>query len=847
MLHNRLLPVFSSFIFLSFLATPGLAQEFIQDASSTAGLSGIDFGSAEWGDYDSDGDLDIMLTGRDVQGSPSAFIYENEDGVFSDINASIPGVSSSSAAWGDYDNDGDLDIIMTGKNASNQLVTRIFSNEQVGSTITFTPFGQDLAGLQAGSVEWGDYDNDGDLDVLLTGNNRSNQTVSFIYRNDMDAQTGERVFVDIHASIGAVFLGNATWGDYDNDGDLDILMTGRSFSDGIFTDVYKNNDGVFSKLNTQLMGLMLSQTSWGDYDNDGDLDILVSGTNIDGERQSLIYKNENGLFSDIGALLQGAESGAAEWGDCDNDGDLDVLLTGLSPDGTPFSTLYENNNGEFSPGEEVDGVRDGSAAWGDYDNDGDLDLLISGKGDDQGQRELLLYRNNTNNQNLPPTSPDGLRSSFKDGTFFFEWNPAVDNETPSTGLSYNVRVGTVDLNSVLVGPMALAEGYRILPAAGNAQHNTFFSLNVDLTTVAPNSFLVWNVQAVDRSFVGSPFSDAGFLYLAGQELEVADVPEDQGGRVRLSWDASHLDVPGSPMAYYSVWHRLLPEPDNIGSASLITPADITAEFNGAAIRKIVEKEGDVTYWEWEGNVAASNSDAYSFTTDTGSNRVSTEDGIHHYLVVAHTQQPSVYFDGQASSGFSLDNLAPSAPVGITGIKDGAEISISWDANQEPDFNQYLVFRGDFPEFEVASLEPLAATTSPSFIDAGSFPAGTFFYKVVAEDIHGNVSEASEAISVVVTTSTEEDSAVPGAFALHQNYPNPFNPNTLIQFDLPQAGEARLTIYNAYGQQIEVLVDGIQAAGQHAVSWQPDGLSSGTYFYRLETQDFVASKRMIFIK
>ena len=846
MYTQRLLPVFISQLFIFVFTYAGFAQEFTQDELSTEGLSGVDFGSAEWGDFDSDGDLDILLTGRNAQGEPSMLVYENENGVFINVDTSFPGVSSSSAAWGDYDNDGDLDIVVAGKSASNQLVARIYSNDTVGEDISFSEFEQELSGVQAGSVEWGDYDNDGDLDILLTGNNRINRSTSFIYRNDLDPETGERTFVDINAAIGAVFLGNATWGDYDNDGDLDILMTGNSLPLGQFSQVYQNNSGTFENANVDLADLMLSRASWGDYDSDGDLDILLSGKDGGGEVRSIIYKNENGLFTDIEAQLMGAESGAAEWGDCDNDGDLDVLITGLSVNGTSFSTVYENNAGEFATGEDFSGVRDGTAAWGDYDNDGDLDILISGLEDEQEARQIFLYRNNIETQNLPPTSPDGLRATFLDGAFLLEWNPAIDNETPTEGLTYNVRVGTVDFDNVLVGPMSLSQGYRTLPAAGNAQHNTFFALQIDLVELASNAFLTWNVQAVDQSYVGSPFSESGFVYLAGERLVVEDVPEDEGGVVSLTWNASHLDVAGSALSYYSVWRRLLPEPDNIGSASLVTPADVPAEFDGTAIRRIVEN-GEVSYWEWEGNQQALQAETYTFNAQTNGNRISTEDGINHFMIVAHTTEASVYFDGQSSEGFSIDNMAPMKPEGVAGVKDDRAVSITWTENQEEDLKHYLVYRGETSDFDVASLIPLALTTAPAYKDESSFPKGTFYYKIVAEDMHENRSEASDAASVVIATSTEDEPALPESFVLHQNYPNPFNPNTNIQFDMPQAGEAYLAIYNAYGQQIAVLVNQTMQAGQHTVSWQPDGLSSGTYFYRFQTQDFVASRRMVFIK
>jgi hypothetical protein len=88
---------------------------------------------------------------------------------------------------------------------------------------------------------------------------------------------------------------------------------------------------------------------------------------------------------------------------------------------------------------------------------------------------------------------------------------------------------------------------------------------------------------------------------------------------------------------------------------------------------------------------------------------------------------------------------------------------------------------------------------------------------------------------------------PQAFLLHQNKPNPFNPCTSIEYYLPRGGNARLEIYNASGQLMEVLVDGFRAAGSHMATWSTAGKSSGVYFYRFRSGDFIATRKMILLK
>ena len=135
----------------------------------------------------------------------------------------------------------------------------------------------------------------------------------------------------------------------------------------------------FEDIPTALEGLGRSFVAWGDYDNDGDLDLAMCGEMTDGMYASLVYRNDEGLFVDAGANLKGVKDGSMEWGDYDLDGDLDLLLTGETYDEGNIALIYRNDEGSFA---EYDagfpGVGYGHGAWGDYDNDGDLDVLITG-------------------------------------------------------------------------------------------------------------------------------------------------------------------------------------------------------------------------------------------------------------------------------------------------------------------------------------------------------------------------------------------------------------------------------------------------------------------------------------
>jgi hypothetical protein len=332
-----------------------------------AGLDGVSDPAAAWLDYDDSGDLDLVLSGYlDFEGSTR--IYRNDEGSFRDVRADVAGIEEGSMAPGDYDSDGDLDLLLAGYGDGGDNIARIYEND--GGI--FSDLRAGLDGGRASSAAWGDYDNDGDLDILLTGYS-SNGRATSIYRND-DGRFEREV------GLMGVRHGTGIWGDYDNDGDLDILLTGCASAgcDERITRVYRNDEGSFIDAEAGLQGVWESAAAWGDYDSDGDLDILLTGVS-GGEYYTLIYRNDDSEFTDIKAGLEGASGGAAAWGDYDNDGDLDILLMGETADAGVVTRIYRNDGGVFSELETgLVPVDRGDAAWGDYDGDGDLDLLLAG-------------------------------------------------------------------------------------------------------------------------------------------------------------------------------------------------------------------------------------------------------------------------------------------------------------------------------------------------------------------------------------------------------------------------------------------------------------------------------------
>ncbi len=322
------------------------------------------WGVTDFGDYDNDGDLDILVTGWLVEGPGSSLdvtkVLRNDGLVngeweFVDINAGLPGRHYSDVMWADYDNDGYLDITLTGSNK-----IELYHNDGlVGGQWTFTKLSNFLVYTQPGHSAWGDYDNDGDLDLLVANFGPD------LYRND-GLVNGQFHFTRIWGAFPQQQTINAVaWGDYDNDGDLDVLSSGAAVYPQE-TKIYRNdgqgtgNQWQFTDINANFPSLRLTFHEWGDYDNDGDLDILLSGLlpsspgSTTGDPIVKIYRNEgSGQFIDINAGLTGVYvcDGASNvsWGDYDNDGDLDVALLGKiaydSWNQRMVSRIFINDNG----------------------------------------------------------------------------------------------------------------------------------------------------------------------------------------------------------------------------------------------------------------------------------------------------------------------------------------------------------------------------------------------------------------------------------------------------------------------------------------------------------------------
>jgi predicted nucleotidyltransferase len=541
--------------------------------------NGLRSGDVAWGDYDSDGDLDILVSGYDSLSIAQLRIYKNNGaGGFDTAQIEIDGLNNglygNGVAWGDFDIDGDLDILVSGKDVLTLRQLRVYKNNGNG---TIDPSQIEIEGtgngIDNGKVAWGDYNNDGALDILANGTNNGSSGQLRVYNNNRNG-TFDSTQIEVDSLNGGLYSGGVVWGDYDKDGDLDIMAGGLSGSGQLR--VYANNgNGSFNDTQIEVDGaaggLYNGTNQWGDFDNDGDLDILINGYN--GNPQLRVYLNNgNGTFDvsqiEVDGLNNGLYNGSVAWGDHDNDGDIDILVSGYNANNRQLRVYGNNGNGTFSPTQiEVEGLGGGleysSDAWGDFDNDGDLDVLANGT--DGSQYQLRVYKNLCVTANTSPSAPGTLSSSWAydasgSSTATFKWTPASDNgtgATPDNGLSYQIEIST---SSGFTGT-SMVPGQWATPGMGNYlkppkifDGNTTHGVLLH-SLAATNTTYYFRVKTIDSGLKESAWSATGSLYtlvassapFAVTNLVATSLAD--GAQVRLRWTAPFNIQSGSGPSY----------------------------------------------------------------------------------------------------------------------------------------------------------------------------------------------------------------------------------------------------------------------------------------------------------
>ena len=481
-------------------------------------LTPVNYGNhkcADFVDINNDDLLDLFITGSTNISGTAGFtgIYTNNgDNTFSSISGlPFSGFFGSEGDWGDYNNDGFVDLLLSAESnaAPGGGGTRIYKNN---GNNTFTQILNIDRGL---CVTWGDYNNDGKLDFALAegGSYSAPFTIKIYQNNGADSFSQDLSIVFPTTTQKYTRL---NWFDYNKDGYMDLIAL-RADS----TLLYKNNgNGTFSKVSSFNLPISggSSSLAFVDYNNDGFLDIFKSDNKV--------YLNDagNGTFTAVSLNTMSSFYGGNDWGDFNNDGKPDMLISGSSPN---LTKIYRNDGSNIFTdiGASITGISQWSSVkWGDYNNDGFLDFIIDGYSDYTGYKCAELYKSNGEGPvNTPPSAPGSLVSTVNGNSVILSWNAASDIQTNSNALTYNVRVGTSPGSNNIVSAMAnLSTGFRRTPVNGNA----FTNLLSKLENLTSGTYY-WSVQAIDQAYAGSAFAQES-------SFTISSVPSTQATNIIFS-------------------------------------------------------------------------------------------------------------------------------------------------------------------------------------------------------------------------------------------------------------------------------------------------------------------------
>jgi hypothetical protein len=334
-------------------------------------------------------------------------------------------------------------------------------------------------------------------------------------------------------------------------------------------------------------------------------------------------------------------------------------------------------------------------------------------------------------------------------------------------------------------------------------------------------------------------------------VSATDIQNDQGGKVSLHWRASGRDLQNPrTIGHYSIW-RVVSGSSATTQSSVAMPLtdirDVGIDARGPLYASVSGPAFEF-FLEFVGTQSAHGWPSYAYSAPTLADSIAGDAGIELFAVAAHDQYDHyVAFLSNVVAGYSVDNLAPPAPLFLTAQRVGPDVQLKWGGVRVPDLRDYSVFRATSAGVQPVPGNFLSSEEDTILVDANA-PTTPLYYVVAALDVHGNQSVPSNEANVGGASGIGETPAVT-QLTLRPNTPNPFSIETRFRVGLPVRTEVTVEIYDVAGRRVAVRRLSPIDAGWHDVAF--DGrddagrlLASGVYFSRVTAAGQARTQKLV---
>ncbi|MEQ1834155.1 MAG: FG-GAP-like repeat-containing protein, partial [Candidatus Eisenbacteria bacterium] len=326
-------------------------------------------------------------------------------------------------------------------------------------------------------------------------------------------------------------------------------------------------------------------------------------------------------------------------------------------------------------------------------------------------------------------------------------------------------------------------------------------------------------------------------------VRIRDVPNDQGGKVFLTWTRSAFDVTGGAVNAYRVWRQVPP-------GALTETALAAADEGRADIRRELVTHADgsteIVFWEALATLPAQRLAGYGYTAATPQDSIAGSNPRFTFSVSALTNNIDVFYDSAPDSGYSVDNVAPGAVAGLVASRTAGAAQLDWQPDGAPDLAGYHVHRSYDPAFVPSAATLLATVTQPSFHDPEGMTAS---YRICAVDAHGNMSPFASALAA---TTDAGPRPAPGRTALAAPRPNPVRAALDVRLSLAHGSRVSLALHDQLGRHVRTLLDAARPPGELTLRWDlrddaEQRVAPGVYFLRMRADGREQVRRVTVVR